>query len=673
MSAKLIEARQKKERTRRRLKTKTFADLKKESGYERPIWGKKSDRQIQLEAVKGILAAHSGKGGKFKGFRTVEEYQAHEAKRAQRGAREKLVGLNIKVGGDEFASSIPGDAGRSLLQSPYNSPSSSPRAGPSLVRTVTPLDWSVNPKTRTGKGGKGRTERQTRSQYKSGTKARTIITIPDSDDEDAPKRPTGGSGGGGKPPPGGGRIPSAPVKPPKKKNKIEKLAATFGEDDVDRYLRNPDDFNRLTQDKGMSTVQAIAFRTALKYRQAAFKARSKAKAPTVSAHQQEKAKIERYIQRLSEHQIDVLLSNKADLAQVILYNKMSTKEASRFKTALRSRQATFKAKSKTKAVATKAVAAKAVATKPAETKLTFAEQISKYDLPTIDRYLSNKGWLALVQQTGINVKQQQQVADLLRKRQAELKKAKALAKPVIAKAVLAKAPLAKAGKPPTHALVLKQAKDNVDALTEQELDQYLTKAGWAQLVKGMNLGAYEQHILRPMMHKRRVKLRRAALKAMKKAGKQRLVVTAVDALKAGKQKQKARQVAYQKLGVAKSPQGVAARLARAEKRQQTNLELHRLRKERQAAYRKKKAQSRQGVQISERLDVAKLQIRQTGPKSYSVRSTGMSPQVNKHVQLLLDRLSGKLFVNQKLMSKKSAYNLIVRLLTERKTVSVQIQ
>ena len=69
---------------------------------------------------------------------------------------------------------------------------------------------------------------------------------------------------------------------------------------------------------------------------------------------------------------------------------------------------------------------------------------------------------------------------------------------------------------------------------------------------------------------------------------------------------------------------------------------------------------------------AKLQIRQQGPGTYSVRATGMTAQVQKHIKLLLSRLSGQLLVDTKAMSKKTAFGYIVKQLTARKTVQVKI-
>ena len=96
-----------------------------------------------------------------------------------------------------------------------------------------------------------------------------------------------------------------------------------------------------------------------------------------------------------------------------------------------------------------------------------------------------------------------------------------------------------------------------------------------------------------------------------------------------------------------------------------------LRKEKQRAYRKKKSGSRETI-IQGGIKGAKLQIQQQGPGSYSVRSSGMSPQVKKHIQHLLNRLSGKLYFDDKLMKKKAAFTYLVKQLTDRKTVQVKI-
>ncbi len=69
---------------------------------------------------------------------------------------------------------------------------------------------------------------------------------------------------------------------------------------------------------------------------------------------------------------------------------------------------------------------------------------------------------------------------------------------------------------------------------------------------------------------------------------------------------------------------------------------------------------------------AKLQIRQKGAGSYSVRATGMTPKVQTHIKLLLNRLSGNLVLDGKKMSKQQAFSYLVKQLTDHKTVQVQI-
>ena len=93
------------------------------------------------------------------------------------------------------------------------------------------------------------------------------------------------------------------------------------------------------------------------------------------------------------------------------------------------------------------------------------------------------------------------------------------------------------------------------------------------------------------------------------------------------------------------------------------------RKEKQKAYRKKKAQARYG---HGEMKEARLQIQQEGPGSYSVRSTGMTKKVKEHIQHLLNRLSGKLVLDGKKMSQKQAFNYLVKQLIDRKTVQVEI-
>ena len=76
--------------------------------------------------------------------------------------------------------------------------------------------------------------------------------------------------------------------------------------------------------------------------------------------------------------------------------------------------------------------------------------------------------------------------------------------------------------------------------------------------------------------------------------------------------------------------------------------------------------------MSGRQDLAKLQIQQLGPGQFSVRSTGMTPLVQKHIQHLLNRVSGTMYFDGKAMNKKNAYKYIVKQLTDNKTVQVKI-
>ena len=71
--------------------------------------------------------------------------------------------------------------------------------------------------------------------------------------------------------------------------------------------------------------------------------------------------------------------------------------------------------------------------------------------------------------------------------------------------------------------------------------------------------------------------------------------------------------------------------------------------------------------------VPKLQIRQKGPGEFSVRSTGVTPQIEKHVKSLLSRLTGKLFVNGKYTSPKRAFSVIMALLRQRQVIDIQIR
>ncbi|HIB90435.1 TPA: hypothetical protein EYO57_25155 [Candidatus Poribacteria bacterium] len=69
---------------------------------------------------------------------------------------------------------------------------------------------------------------------------------------------------------------------------------------------------------------------------------------------------------------------------------------------------------------------------------------------------------------------------------------------------------------------------------------------------------------------------------------------------------------------------------------------------------------------------AKLQIKEEGPGVFSVRSTGMSAKVQKHVQLLLNRIQGSITVNGQSMDKKKAYKVIIDILTKHLSAQVKI-
>ena len=71
--------------------------------------------------------------------------------------------------------------------------------------------------------------------------------------------------------------------------------------------------------------------------------------------------------------------------------------------------------------------------------------------------------------------------------------------------------------------------------------------------------------------------------------------------------------------------------------------------------------------------VPKLQIRQKGPGQFSVRSTGVTPQIENHVKSLLSRLKGKLFVNGKFTAPKRAFSVIMALLRAKQVIEIQIR
>ena len=96
-----------------------------------------------------------------------------------------------------------------------------------------------------------------------------------------------------------------------------------------------------------------------------------------------------------------------------------------------------------------------------------------------------------------------------------------------------------------------------------------------------------------------------------------------------------------------------------------------LHKQQRAAYRKAKSHGRSS-HTTMTMKKAKLQISEQGPGVFSVRSTGMSAQVQKHVKMLLNRIKGVISVNGKQMSKQQAYTVIIDLLTKKQTIQVKI-
>jgi hypothetical protein len=100
----------------------------------------------------------------------------------------------------------------------------------------------------------------------------------------------------------------------------------------------------------------------------------------------------------------------------------------------------------------------------------------------------------------------------------------------------------------------------------------------------------------------------------------------------------------------------------------TRAKLH---KQQQAQYRKSKREARQhysGLAVKE----ARLQIKEEGPGVFSVRSSGMSPKVQKHIKLLLNRVKGSIEVNGQKMTKQKAYTVIVNLLSKNQVAQVTI-
>ena len=71
--------------------------------------------------------------------------------------------------------------------------------------------------------------------------------------------------------------------------------------------------------------------------------------------------------------------------------------------------------------------------------------------------------------------------------------------------------------------------------------------------------------------------------------------------------------------------------------------------------------------------VPRLQIRHKGPGQFSVRSTGVTPQIERHVKILLSRLKGKLFVNGKFINPKRAFSVIIALLRKKQVIEIQIR
>jgi len=71
--------------------------------------------------------------------------------------------------------------------------------------------------------------------------------------------------------------------------------------------------------------------------------------------------------------------------------------------------------------------------------------------------------------------------------------------------------------------------------------------------------------------------------------------------------------------------------------------------------------------------VPKLQIRQKGPGQFSVRSNGISDVVTKHVQSLLSRIKGKLFVNGKFTAPKRAFSVIMALLRQKQVIEIVLK
>ena len=108
-----------------------------------------------------------------------------------------------------------------------------------------------------------------------------------------------------------------------------------------------------------------------------------------------------------------------------------------------------------------------------------------------------------------------------------------------------------------------------------------------------------------------------------------------------------------------------------EKQGEASVARARFRKQQAAQFRKQKRNTRQHYSGLGMQD-AKLQIKEEGPGIFSVRSTGMSAKVQKHVQLLLNRVKGSITVNGQPMSKKQAFKAIIEILTKRQSALVKI-
>ncbi len=612
----------------------------------------------------GRKSAHD----KFARHLTLEEF-ARKGEAAK--SLSKLQQMMLDSGwydktklGDEFAASIPADAGRGMFQSPTGSPTGGPT--PVLVRALTPLKLGGKPvQAAGGKGGKGKKKPNVTTRSKAKKSSPIDLTWESGDDGGIG---SGGGGGGKRPPDEEKGPPDGPPPAPRKKkrHKIPTPTPTPPPSDTDSDEFTdpsvPDDAAIPNPNSGAPGLMDDEKDTGDTDPQAG-------KSKSGFDHHME------FVKQLhmDERQLRELLANSKEIDKNLALSGMGKKDRTRAIGAIKDAIHEF---------------AEDRRRHQGADQQQIDDLVSAFSFAELQQLLRNKrAFQELQSKTGFPENVSSRIRAAMRKElKAKKTKPKALKIPKahFPKYMRKTRPKKPKGKIAKHAYTKQFLGDakNLTNVVIKNLDHATAAKLFSQHSLFLGLTIPKSKSLR---RKLKTQMTRQKKYVGEHAKYQADFGAHVAAVKKYKQAQPGfakafakTQAAHEKkqtkwLEAARKPTVFSRQIAKARGKRYADqaIQIAQDRKQRQKAYHKQKA-SRRYTSVAGTAGVAKLQIKQEGPGAYSVRSTGVSPQVKKHIQHLLNRLSGKLYLDGKLMSKKAALTYIVKQLTDRKTVQVKI-